>query len=237
MNNRKPAIKHGSTDILFNIFYANRKTMEIAVHPDESVVITSPAGTDFEEIIRRLNKRARWIKKQQAYFRQFTPRTPPRKYLGGESHLYLGRQYRLRIRSGKFNEMKLTRGFFQITCKRELSREKVRGQLEAWYLDKAREKFSERLEFCVLKFKRKGIPYPKLSIRKMRTRWGSLSALGTLTLNLDLIRAPKECIDYVITHELCHVKHQEHGPKFYRLLEKVMPDWEKRKHKLELALV
>jgi hypothetical protein len=70
----------------------------------------------------------------------------------------------------------------------------------------------------------------------MRKRWGSLSKGGMLTLNTDLIRAPRECIDYVIIHELCHLKYHDHGSEYYRLLERVMPDWEKRKHKLELAL-
>ena len=70
----------------------------------------------------------------------------------------------------------------------------------------------------------------------MRKRWGSLSANGMLTLNADLIRAPRECIDYVITHELSHLRYKNHGPEFYRFLDKVMPDWEKRKHKLEVTL-
>ncbi len=71
----------------------------------------------------------------------------------------------------------------------------------------------------------------------MRTRWGSLSDKGTVTLNIDLIRAPKECIDYVVTHELCHLKYPDHSPEFYKLLESVSPGWEKIKHKLELSVV
>jgi len=81
-----------------------------------------------------------------------------------------------------------------------------------------------------------GPPVPKLSIRRMKTRWGSLSPKGTLTLNVALIRAPRECIEYVITHELCHMKHPRHDGAFYKLLERHMPDWERRKHKLEMAL-
>jgi hypothetical protein len=71
----------------------------------------------------------------------------------------------------------------------------------------------------------------------MKTRWGSLAKSGALTLNTDLVRAPLECIEYVITHELCHLKHHDHSSGFYKLLEKVMPDWEKRKRRLEMALV
>ena len=86
-------------------------------------------------------------------------------------------------------------------------------------------------------FKLPGSTLPRLAIRRMKTRWGSMSPNGTLTLNSDLVRAPRECIEYVVTHELCHLKHRHHDAAFYGLLEQHMPDWEKRKHKLELALV
>jgi len=67
--------------------------------------------------------------------------------------------------------------------------------------------------------------------------WRSLSHSGVMTLNRELIRAPCECIDYVVTHELCHLKYKNHSPEFYRLLEQTMPDWETRKHRLELAMI
>ena len=70
----------------------------------------------------------------------------------------------------------------------------------------------------------------------MKTRWGSLSTKGTMTLNLDLIRTPRECLEYVIIHELCHLTCRYHDAAFYGLLEKHLPDWKQRKHKLELAL-
>jgi len=120
--------------------------------------------------------------------------------------------------------------------------QKVKCLLEGWYLDKAEGKFHESFDRCWLHFeKRSGTAChatakPRLQIRHMQRRWGSLSPNGRLTLNIDLIRAPRECIDYVILHELSHLPYTDHGPEFYRLLEKMMPDWEKRKHRLELTL-
>jgi predicted metal-dependent hydrolase len=108
--------------------------------------------------------------------------------------------------------------------------------MEQWYAAKAGTWFPAILADHLPHFARSGTTQPRLQIRKMKTRWGSLSAKGTLTLNLDLIRAPKSCIEYVITHELCHLLHRPHDAAFYRLLEKHMPDWEKRRHKLELTL-
>lgn len=237
MSNYKGSIPYGRHNIAFDVVFGNRRSMEISVRPDGSVVVRAPKGTAPETIERLLLRRAGWIKKQLDYFSQFAPRTPSRSYIGGETHLYLGRQFRLKIETGQANEVKLARGFFHITCKGGTEPDLVKKLLDGWYLERARARFSESLDRCFIAFDRMGLERPPMKIRRMRTRWGSLSGKGTLTLNVELIRTPRECIDYVITHELCHLQHKNHGPKFYRLLEQVMPDWERRKQKLEAALV
>jgi predicted metal-dependent hydrolase len=231
------AIFYGGRNINFDILFVARKTLEIAVHPDSSVVVKTPLGTGYEEVEKIVVKRARWIKRQLDYFEQFNPRTPQRQYIGGETHLYLGRQYRLKVVAGNTDNVKLIRGYFQVALKESGTSDKVNKLLGVWYAEKAVTRFMESFGRCWPYFERNSLPQPRLQVRHMQKRWGSLSRNGTLTLNTDLVRAPKECIDYVITHELCHLKHHDHSPAFYQLLEKVMPDWEKRKHKLELALV
>ena len=230
-------VTYGGLPIHYEVFYVSRKTLEIAVHPDSRVVVKAPNGTSCEAIESRLKKRARWIRKQQAYFQQFAPRTPPRQYVGGETHCYLGRQYRLKLSEGREEDVKLIRGHFWVTSQDRSDAAQVKELMWSWYTQRAHEKYTESFERCWPNFERQGLPRPQLKIRRMKTRWGSLSQKGTLTLNVSLIQAPRDCIDYVITHELCHLKHHDHSPAFYRLLEKVMPDWEKRKHKLELALI
>ncbi|WP_144686861.1 M48 family metallopeptidase, partial [Desulfobotulus alkaliphilus] len=182
-------------------------------------------------------KRARWILKTLNYFKQFDPKTPERCYVNGETHLYLGKQYRLKVTQGLKNSVKLTRGFFHITCRNEPAPDTVRKLLNQWYSEKAQLRFAESMDRCWQKFPTSDIEKPKLSIKRMQKRWGSLSEKGTVTLNADLIRSPKECIDYVVTHELCHLKCHDHGPEFYKLLNSLIPDWEKIKHKLELSMV
>lgn len=231
------AIIYGGDEIVFEVLFLSRKTLEIAVHPDSRVVVKAPRGTSAGAIEARLKKRARWIRKQQGYFRQFDPRTTPRRYIGGETHLYYGRQFRLKLVESETDAVKLAKGYFWVFCKERSNHEKVRTLLQFWYSKKAHEKFAESFDRCWTNFERLGLRRPQVQIRRMKTRWGSLSMSGTLTLNLNLIQAPRECIDYVITHELCHLQHHDHSPAFYRQLEKVMPDWEKRKHKLELALI
>lgn len=107
--------------------------------------------------------------------------------------------------------------------------------LHRWSLDRAKEVFEEVLAKSLSRY---NVTRPsRLIVRAMQSRWGSLSWAGTMTLNSHLIRAPRACIEYVITHELCHLTHRDHDANFYRLLGQVMPDWEKRKQLLEGALL
>ena len=237
MPESKHSITYGGESILFHVSYSKRKTMEIAVHPDGSVTVKAPLETDKNLIEHRVHKRAHWVSRQIRYFAQFKPRTPKRRFVGGESHPYLGRKYRLKIHQAETRGVSLTRGFFHITSL-DTSPERVAELLEAWYRRRAGVYFSQVLEECWRRhhFEKTGAEKPALKIRAMKTRWGSLSKRGGMTLNLDLIKAPKECIEYVIIHELCHLLHPNHGKEFYNLLERFLPDWKKRKHKLEMAL-
>lgn len=229
-------VTYGEEDIAFNVTFSNRKTLGISVHPDQQVAVKAPADALPEEVDKRVKNRARWILKQQQYFSQFEPRTPPRQYLSGETHLYLGRQYRLKVEPHPNPSVKLKGRYLHVqTCQPE-NADTTRKLLENWYLDRAHVKFNERLDFCFTSFKELGYDLPSLSIRRLSKRWGSLGATGSMILNYALIRAPSGCIDYVITHELCHLKYPNHSRDFYNFLGVIMPDWEKRKLKLESLL-
>jgi hypothetical protein len=237
IHNNKYSVVYGRKTIDFSLLYCNRKTMEIAVHPDSTVIVKAPVQSDITLIEKKIIKRARWILRQLNYFKQFNPKTPDRCYVNGETHLYLGKQYRLKFAEGPESSVKLSRGFFHITCRSEPTPNAAKKLLNQWYSEKAQFQFAESMDRCWQKFNGLGIGQPKLSIKRMQKRWGSLSDKGTVTLNTDLIRAPKECIDYVVTHELCHLKYHDHSPDFYKLLDSVIPGWEKIKHKLELSMV
>ncbi len=234
---KRHSIVYGQKTIEFNLLYSDRKTMEIAVHPDGSVIVKAPAQSDITMIKTKIKKRARWILRQLNYFKQFNPRTPDRCYVNGETRLYLGKQYRLNVAKGSENSVKLSRGLFHITCRNTPTPETVKKRLNQWYSEKAQLQFAESMDRCWQKFNGLGINKPDFTIKRMQKRWGSLSDRGTLTLNTTLIRAPKECIDYVVTHELCHLKYPNHSPGFYKLLDSVLPEWEKIKHKLELGMI
>lgn len=231
----KRAVVYGGEEIPFQLAFFKRRSLEISVHPDKSVFVKAPEGTVHEAIEAKVKKRARWIKRQIRYFEQFDPRTPSRKYVSGESHLYLGKKYRLKIELGSDNSVVLKAGFFIATS--TISKPgHVESLLSDWYREKADFHLNKVFSDCWEKFKRPDSEKPTIKIMQLKKRWGSLSKNRTLTLNRDLIKTPKECIEYVIIHELCHLEHHHHGPEFYRLLERTLPDWIKRKHKLEMTL-
>jgi len=235
MKAEKYSIEYGMHSIIYSVVRRDRKTLEIAVEPDSSVSVAAPMTANQESIAAKVRKRASWILAQQQYFEQFNPRTPERRFISGETHLYLGRQYRLKVVRAEESSVKLLRGYIVIqSCKPESS-EETKRLLQGWYKTKARAKFLERLDVCVQHFSRPSAVTPNsLVIRTMQKRWGSMSKNHRMILNLRLIQAPIYAIDYVITHELCHVIEPSHSPRYYRFLGRVMHDWEKRKEKLEL---
>ena len=151
--------------------------------------------------------------------------------------MYLGRQYRLKINNDTPMCVKLSRGLFQVSSGPDNDPMLVKELLEGWYADRAFFQFNDSIDRCWPAFAALGLTRPRLQIKRMKKRWGSLSKNGIITLHTELVKTHKECIDYVVTHELCHLKHHDHSPEFYKLLERVLPNWEKIKHKLELTLV
>jgi len=123
-------------------------------------------------------------------------------------------------------------GYICISLPNTADKNEIEKLLKDWYRKHAKKRFENYLTESFLFMKKHGIPYPHLVVQEMKTRWGSCSNSGRITLNLNLIKHSSLCIQYVIVHELCHLKYHNHSKDFYNLLKKVMPDWEKRKYKL-----
>ncbi|MDD2798886.1 MAG: SprT family zinc-dependent metalloprotease [Bacteroidales bacterium] len=234
-------IEYGSKRIDFRLEYSDRRTLGITVTPDLEVLVKAPADTAVDVIKERLRKKAPWIIRQLSFFLSFQPRLTDRKFIGGETHLYLGKQYRLKVISFELgvksgDGVKLKGQFLEVYTR---DNSKVKGLVEAWYLDKAKERFHQLAQPLFEAFiKRNDIEKAdyNLSIRQMPTRWGSCTAKGRIILNPELIKAPKACIEYVIVHELCHLIHHDHTQKFLDLQTREMAEWEKWKNKLERLL-
>lgn len=231
------AVAYGDTEITFKLNFKNRKTLALHVYPDRSVVVDAPENTTLEKIKQKVVKKAKWIKKQQRHFERYPPALPARKYTSGEAFRYLGKQYTLKIERSIINEVKMLRGQLYVYAT-YTNPKHIKYLVDTWYRDKVDRVFNERFSELLRHVKKKiDIEHDgKFSLRAMKTRWGSCSSNNHITLNPELIAAPKECIDYVIIHELCHVIEHNHSREFYKLLEKALPDWEKRKNKLETTM-
>ena len=227
-------IQYGATIIDYDIEFAQRKTLSICVNPDSSVCLKAPIDATLEQIQQKVHKRACWILKQKRFFESFGTSTTKRQYISGESHLYLGRQYMLRVKESNVNAVHYQNNIIEIECRHK----KDAGiLLQTWYRQRANVKFQEYAQPIIEQFSIYGVKPQSLSIKKMDKRWGYCTIDGHITLNPRLICAPRCCIEYVITHELCHLIYRSHNKEFYALLTKEMPHWEKWKNKLERILM
>ncbi|MEI7732893.1 MAG: SprT family zinc-dependent metalloprotease [Verrucomicrobiota bacterium] len=226
----------GSERIGFRLRRSSRGTLAITVKPDTAVVVTAPAGADVEAVKAKVRKRANWIRQQRRFFERYLPPVPPRRYVSGETHRYFGRQYRLKISEGPGETVKLKGQFIYVETARQVEHDRVRNLVEAWYVEHARMAFARSLTACLPRLHGRVSEPPRLHLRRMPKRWGSWTRRGAIYLNPELVRAPGTCIDYVVTHELCHLVHGHHGREFFALLRRSMPDWETRKARLERSM-
>lgn len=197
----------------------------IQVNPDCSIIVSAPESAAVRDVELAVEKRARWISKQVERFTQQNAFILPRNYVSGESHLYMGKRYLLKINSDEnaIQGVKLLRGKIEVNI-RNSSSEKVKSLLNEWYKNRAREVFTKRLAVLL-----EQTPWvsekPQMRIMRMATQWGSCSPTGRLTINPHLVKASRECIDYVLLHELCHLAEHNHSDRFYRLMNQIIPKW------------
>lgn len=220
----------------YTLYRSDRKTLQITIDPNRNITVRAPKQTEIKEIEAVLDKRTPWINKTLKEVAQLPPPVPPRQWISGETHRYLGRQYRLRILEGDSPEVKLKGAFFQVTVPNTEDKAHIEKLMMQWYKDHAFPIFQQRLQQCQQQSKaflglhNTDIP---LLIRLMKKRWGSCTSTGRIVLNLELIKAPLDCIEYVIMHELCHFKEMNHSSRFWRLLDQCLPDWKRRQKKLD----
>lgn len=213
-----------------------QRKIAIKVHPDCAVVVTSPEDAEREAIHQAVMKRAKWVYDALKEFRGHLEYVQSKQYVSGEMQFYLGRRYVLKIveDSEAVYSVKMTRGKLLVTLTRfnDDKTAMVRALVKNWYKVRAERIFHERLSELLPQAKWvEGIP--SFRVLPMTKQWGSCSAKGNLMLNPHLIKAPKECIDYVILHELCHIAEHNHSEKFWRLLTSVMPNWKEVKSRLD----
>jgi predicted metal-dependent hydrolase len=229
-------VSWAAAEIEFQLIRSHRRTLSITVRPDLSVRITAPLSASVDSILQKVQRRARWILKQQRIFRDYLPTTPPRRFVAGETHRYLGRQYRLKIDEGHPETVRLRGQFLRVTIAGKHDTVRVARLVKGWFRQHARAQFERLLTLALARLPALWESRPQLRLRTMPRRWGSCTKQGVIYLNPELVQAPRSCIDYVLTHELCHLLHPHHGRAFYILLQTLIPDWKSRKERLEKSL-
>ncbi|MDI9358338.1 MAG: SprT family zinc-dependent metalloprotease [Phycisphaerales bacterium] len=228
-------VQYGSKRIEYELSFVARKSLGIKVLPEGTVQVVAPTGSSVSDIHKKVQSKSKWILKQKTFFDRYNPRTPKRQFVNGETHLYLGRQYKLKIVQDKEDTVKIYRGVMILATK-NTTPPYLEILLNDWYRSKAVALFNELVNSALEKFKQYKIPKPVLYVRHMQKRWGSCTQSGKIILNTELIKASKASIEYVVIHELCHLVYHNHTKAFYTLQNKLMPQWEKWKEQLERSL-
>ncbi|PJF31977.1 MAG: hypothetical protein CUN52_02290 [Phototrophicales bacterium] len=228
-----PRIEYNGKTISYEVIFTQRKTVEIRVYPDNRVVVKAPPHTSQAYIRGLISQRAEWILKNHTHLATYAP--PSVKYIAGEKHQYLGESYPIDIRQapGKHASARLEDGRFIILVPDMNNIKRIKRALDRWYRQQAYTLFAEMIPQAVQRFN--GMPLPEFEwdTRIFNGRWGSCGHDRKIMLNVYLIRLDKSLIEYVIVHELCHLFEMNHSPKYYALLEKVMPDYKARRKALK----
>lgn len=234
---KEMAVAWGRKTIRFSVAKEDRNSLRITVAPDSSVLVRVPSHATDVEIAERVRRRAGWIDAQQHDFSLWKPRTPPRSYISGETHKYLGRALRLHVRESLRNAVTVTQSRLVMETLGEKSRDQRAELLWRWYASRAQTHFRRRLTAQHKLFARLLPDAPTLITRRMTSRWGSYTKRGNLVLNVELIQVSTRLLDYVITHELAHAAYWGHGRDWQALMTSMMPDWRERKSSLEKSLL
>ena len=228
-------VTYGKTEIPYRIHRSDRRTtVAVTVAAGQGVVLVAPTDASVRRLDRVVHAKARWIVDRLRHVGQVEGAEAAKEFLSGETFLYLGRSYRLKVEP-RVNPgpAKLDHGWLRVRIARD-AREKerpaiVRAALEAWYIAHAQARLPERVELLA---QQAGLSPRSVLVRNQSKRWGSCDAHGNLRLNWHIIQAPMRLVDYVLAHELAHLRHKDHTKGYWALVGKIMPDYDQRREDL-----
>lgn len=205
----------------------SRKTISIYVASDGQVEVLAPQQMEPAEIDKHVQAKAYAIFKHQAEFSVLNQSAKIREYVGGESFLYLGRNYRLSI-DNSLDYIQMKDGRFYGP---KASEEEYKELFIEFYKEKAKQKLPKRIKQYASQM---GLQYRKIRVMDLKTRWASCNELNDLNFHWKVMLGPMKIIDYIIVHELAHLKHPTHTDAFWSMVDRVLPDYQERKEWLKV---
>ncbi|WP_300411172.1 SprT family zinc-dependent metalloprotease [uncultured Alcanivorax sp.] len=215
----------------YELIRSKRRSLELRVLDDGRVQVRAPQRASLRMVQTFVDSRRQWIADQQ----QRQASRPRQRWQDGAAFPFRGQSLTMDVSAGR-NAVVVSGGYLQIRVPEPDSEPAVRQAVENWLRKQARPLFEDSIARQFPWFASQGFSQPVLRVKKMRTRWGSLSARGYINLNMALLHYPPAALDYVVMHELCHLQHMDHGPGFHALMDARMPDWRQRKQLLDQPL-
>lgn len=231
-------VAFGKKVIEYSIKKGNRrKTLTISISPTSQVVVLAPHFLNENKIESIVRKKSRWILEKQNYFKRLSEQYPEKEFVSGEQILFLGRKYRLKLKThGKeslVSPVLLGRRmsiFADGQYGPEDRKQKIRNMLTDWYIDKAKKIVRQRIKRYANLL---GADPIGVKIKEQKKQWGSCSKSGVLRFNWKIAMAPISIIDYIVVHELSHLRVENHSADFWRLVSLVLPDFQTRRNWLK----
>lgn len=229
----KLSYEYARQTIEFQVVFRKRKTMAIQIQPPDKVIVISPKGVKEDEIIRLVKGKSKWISRKLIQVKEMESQKTNRKYVNGETFIYMGRNYSLEIvydREYRIPQAKMFRGKLYVYTD-SFDPLLIKLALEKWYKEKALQKVLERVSYYQKYF---DLAPNKVMIKDQKKRWGSCSSQRNLYFNWKCIMAPSFVLDYLVVHEMCHMVHMNHSADFWNLVKSILPDYEKSREILKV---
>jgi predicted metal-dependent hydrolase len=221
MTKRRAPVSNKNMD--YRLIRSKRRSIGLQVTTDALLVVRAPNSLNLRKVEEIVHQKASWIKKKQQEMLSFKVLSPSKKFIAGEKFWFLGEQYELQLVSGIKGRVRFQNEKFVMNSNVQ---PRARVEFENWYKWEAKKYLKSRVAFLAKKF---GYKYNQVRITSAKTRWGSCSSKKNLNFSWRLIMVKPEIIDYVIIHELAHLKQMNHSKKFWNLVEKMMPEYKEHR--------
>lgn len=212
-------------EIKYSLIYSRRRTISIIVSPARGVIVRAPYRTSVRRIDDYVHQKSDWIRKHLRNHSQLIRINNNKEYKEGESHLFMGREVILKLTLSAKSFVLLNDNILEARTKNPENRIIVKSLIDKWYMEQACLSVRQMLESILSEFKIYDFSPKSVAVKKLRSRWGSCSSKGVITISSELIKLDLIFTRYVILHELCHLRFHNHGKEFYALLEELVPDY------------